>query len=208
MKTHVLLATALLLVPIGAEAKRRGHRTPVMTGFQVPAAQLRGEPMPRPSGDLVLESVNFAGERVSVNLYDGDGSFNEESLEKLYHFFRCRRTGTEKPIDARLFEVLSIIHDRFQRPIQLISGFRNQEHMTSYHFHGSASDIRIEGVDDKVLHAFVASLDNGNMGLGRYPRGHFIHVDVRPEASYRWIDRSPPGGGPARHKKPSKHRNA
>ena len=41
----------------------------------------------------------------------------------------------------------------------------------------------------------MASLDTGGMGLGIYPRAGFVHVDMRPEASYRWVDYSPPGSG-------------
>jgi hypothetical protein len=33
------------------------------------------------------------------------------------------------------------------------------------------------------------------MGIGLYPRAGFVHVDIRPEASYRWTDYSPPGKG-------------
>ena len=205
-----ILVSFLLLSASDASAKtkHKKSREPAFTGFQVPLAELRGEPLPHPSGHLKLESVNFQGESVEVDLYNSDGSFNDDSLEKLYHFWRCRRTGTEKPINPRLFEVLSVIYDHFQLPIQLVSGFRNQDHMSSFHFHGSASDIRIENVDEKVLHEFATSLDIGGMGIGRYPRAHFIHVDVRPEASYRWVDRSPPGENMGHPKKGKKRRNA
>ena len=69
----------------------------------------------------------------------------------------------------------------------------------------SASDVRIQGVSDRSLHDFVATLDTGHMGLGLYPRAGFIHVDVRAEPSYRWIDYSPPGkeAGHARKKRRS-----
>jgi uncharacterized protein YcbK (DUF882 family) len=167
------------------------HREPIFTGWSVPASKFRTEPLPRPSGQLKMVSTTFHGETLDIHLYNADGSFNEAALDEAYHFWRCRRTGTEKPIDPRLFELLSLIYDRFQRPIELVSGFRNQDHMSSYHFHGTASDVRIPGVSDEELQSFVSTLDEGSMGLGRYPRAGFIHVDVRPQ-SFRWIDRSPP----------------
>jgi uncharacterized protein YcbK (DUF882 family) len=218
-RTHKLLALLLALgAPVvahagkdsksGKSSKKKHHSEPVLTGALVPLSRLRSEPLPRPSGNLVVEPVNFGGERVEVNIYNPDGSFNEESLDKLYHAWRCRRTGTEKPIDPHLFELLSIIHDHFGKPLQLVSGFRNQEHTSSFHFHGSASDIRIAGVDDRELHEFATSLDVGGMGIGKYPRAHFVHVDVRPEPSYRWTDRSPPGENMGHKKKSKKHRNA
>ena len=89
------------------------------------------------------------------------------------------------------FSAMAIV-DKFGKPIELVSGFRNQDRQTSFHFHGSAADIRVKGVPDRQLHEFVTSLDTGHLGFGKYPRSGFIHVDVRPQ-SYRWIDRSPPG---------------
>lgn len=185
--------------------KRRAKRLPLLTGFQVPPAMLRSEPLPRPSGHLELTAANFRGEALSVDIYNADGSFNEAALDKLYHLWRCKRTGTEKPVDPHLFEILSLIYDHFQKPIELVSGFRNQERTSSFHFHASASDIRIPGIDEKTLHDFATTLDTGGMGIGRYPRAHFIHVDVRPEPSYRWTDRSAPSnnmGHPHKRKRP------
>lgn len=206
-----LAALLLVLAPSVASAKsgskKKRHSEPVMTGALVPLSKLRSDPLPRPSGNLVVLPVNFPSERVEVNIYNPDGSFNEASLEQLYHAFRCKRTGTEKPIDPHLFEILSIVYDHYGKPLELVSGFRNQEHTSSFHFHGSASDIRIAGVDEKELHTFATSLDVGGMGIGRYPRAKFVHIDVRPEPSYRWTDRSPPGGDGGRKKK-SKRRNA
>ena len=45
----------------------------------------------------------------------------------------------------------------------------------------------------RVLRNFVKGLDTGGMGIGIYPHAGFIHVDVRPEPSFRWVDYSPPG---------------
>ena len=174
------------------KAAKRGHH-PILSGFQVAPAKYRTEPLPKASGHLKLYAVNFKQE-LDVELYNPDGSINEESLDQLNHFWRCKRTGTEKPINPHLFELLSLLQDHFDgRTLELVSGFRNQKRTTSFHFHGSASDIRMPGVSDKQLHAFMQTLDTGNMGLGMYPRAGFIHVDVRPEPSYRWVDWSPPG---------------
>jgi uncharacterized protein YcbK (DUF882 family) len=178
--------------PKKPRAKRK-RRHPVMSGYQVSPGKLRSEPLPRPSGHLKMFAINFH-DGLEVDLYDRDGEFDADALDALNHFWRCKRTNTEKPIDPHLFEILSLVYDHFDgRTIELVSGFRNQKHTTSFHFHGSAADIRIPGVSDKVLHDFVAALDAGGMGLGIYPRAGFIHVDVRPEPSYRWVDYSPPG---------------
>jgi len=102
-----------------------------------------------------------------------------------------RRTGEEHDIDPRLLTILSHVYDHFgDRPLELLSGYRFQRKTTSNHFHGTAADIRISGVRPRDLRAFVHTLDAGGMGVGFYPRVGFIHVDVRPAPSYRWIDNS------------------
>jgi uncharacterized protein YcbK (DUF882 family) len=186
--------------------KRRHHRhvrVPVFSGHLASVGDLRDAPLEKPSGHLEMYAVNFQ-EQVDVELYRKDGSLDPDALDQLNHLFRCRRTDTEKAINPRLFVMLSRIYDHFGKRIELVSGFRNQERTSSFHFHGSASDIRIPGVSDKVLHAYVESLDTGGMGIGIYPRAGFIHVDIRPEPSYRWTDNSPPGTSDMGH--PHKHR--
>jgi uncharacterized protein YcbK (DUF882 family) len=172
--------------------KKKRARGPVFSGRLARADELRTDPLDKPSGHIELYAVNFR-EELDVDLYKEDGSFDEDALDKLNYLFRCKRTDTEKAIDPHLFEMLSRVYDHFGKRIELVSGFRNQTRTSSFHFHGSASDIRIPGVSDTQLHRFVASLDTGGMGLGIYPRAGFVHVDVRPEPSYRWVDYSPPG---------------
>lgn len=187
--------------------KRKRARGPVFQGRLASADELRDDALERPSGRIALYAVNFR-ESLEVNIYNEDGSYNLEALDKLNHLWRCKRTDTEKSIEPRLFEMLSRVYDHFGRRIELISGFRNQQRTSSFHFHGTASDIRIPGVSDQALHKFVSTLDTGGMGLGIYPKAGFIHVDIRPEPSYRWTDYSPPGSGdmgrPKKHKKTRK----
>jgi uncharacterized protein YcbK (DUF882 family) len=178
--------------PQKRKAKKRARA--IFSGRLASVGELRDTPLPKPSGRIELYAVNFR-ESVDVNIYNEDGSFNQEALDTLNHLWRCKRTDTEKSIDPRLFEMLSRIYDHFGRRLELVSGFRNQKRTSSYHFHGSASDIRIPGVSDKQLQAFAASLDTGGMGIGIYPKAGFVHIDIRPEPSYRWVDYSPPGSG-------------
>lgn len=187
MKCPVLLGAALATVLAfgAAHAKRRHPR-----GFSgnVPAL-LRALPAPMPSGELALEVTNLR-ERIHVNLLNLDGTFNAQALEAVAGVFRCKRTGDRRPIDPRLLEVLSHVYDRFGKPLQLLSGYRNQENTHSYHYLGSAADIRVPGVSIRSLRRFVESFDTGIMGVGLYPRSGFVHVDVRPPPSYRWVDTS------------------
>ncbi len=205
----VARADAPDLSPAVRHAKKRHAKAkgPVFSGRLATQSELRDTPLPKPSGHLALHAVNF-NEDVEVSIYKPDGSFDDDALDALNHLWRCKRTDTEKSINPHLFEMLSRIYDHFGHTIELVSGFRNQERTSSFHFHGSASDIRIPGVSDKELHAYVASLDAGGMGLGIYPRAGFIHVDIRPEPSFRWTDYSPPGTSDMGHPHAGKHKHS
>jgi uncharacterized protein YcbK (DUF882 family) len=169
--------------------RHRGGRRSKMIGRPVPDSQLLAEEAPKPSGNLRIYSVNYK-EEANVNIYNPDGSYNEQALAEIGHIFKCRRTGLEHDIDTRLVTILSHVYDHFGRRIELLSGYRFQRRTTSHHFHGAAADIRVPGVDARKVRDFVETLDAGGMGIGWYPRVHFIHVDVRRPPSYRWIDYS------------------
>lgn len=157
-------------------------------GWVVPERKLRRTPAERPSGNLHLVAV-ATHEELKVNIYNADGSYSVEALTEVSHLLRCRRTDAEKDIEPRLLTMLSHVYDQFdERPIQVVSAFRNQRRTTSYHFKAAAIDIRVRGVKPAKVKTFLESLDAGGMGIGMYPRTGFVHVDVRPPPSYRWID--------------------
>jgi uncharacterized protein YcbK (DUF882 family) len=160
-------------------------------GWVVPDDRLRKRLPPPPSGNVHLHN-RYRQESLKVNIFNRDGSYNSDALAALSRLMRCKRTDLETPIEPRLFAILSHITDRFgERRIEVTSGYRNQQRTTSNHYRGSATDIHVQGVDPAELSAFVDSLDSGGMGVGLYPRGGFVHVDIRPPPSYRWIDYSP-----------------
>ncbi len=168
--------------------KRRGRGS--MIGRVVSDSELRMSPLPPPSGNIRVYSINYK-EEIQTNIYNPDGSYDLVAAKEIAHVFRCRRTGEEHEIDPRLLTILSHVYDHFgDRPLELLSGYRFQRKTTSNHFHGTAADIRISGVRPRDLRTFVHNLDTGGMGVGFYPRVGFIHVDVRPAPSYRWIDNS------------------
>ena len=191
----------------GAPTARKKHhkrhaRHPKVSGRVVPEDKLRQDPLPRPSGNLHLVFPGVKDE-VEVNIYNSDGSYNLDALEEASHVLRCRRTETEKPMDPQLLMLLSHVYDHFgSKPIEIVSGYRNQRKQTSNHFKGTATDIRIAGVPPKKLREFAETLDGGGMGIGLYPRGQFVHIDVRPPPSYRWIDYSAPGSNEAEKRPP------
>jgi uncharacterized protein YcbK (DUF882 family) len=173
-----------------AKASKRRVRRGSLLGWVVPDSELRTSPAPRPSGDIRVYSINYK-EELQTNIYNPDGSYSVEAAKQIAHVFRCRRTGEEHEIDPRLLTILSQVNDRFGgRPMELLSGYRFQRRTTSNHFHGTAADIRVAGVRPRDLRDFVHTLDAGGMGVGFYPKVGFVHVDVRPAPSFRWIDNS------------------
>ncbi len=182
----------------GVSVRKHGR----FTGRVVPEGSLRKDPLGKPSGDLELH-MNGLDESVKVNIYNADGSYNIDSLRALDQVLRCRRTDDVKPIEPRLFTILSHVYDHFGgKPIDVVSGYRNQRKKTSNHYKGTATDIRISGVAPKKVELFAESLDTGGLGIGLYPKGQFVHIDVRPLPSFRWIDMSPPNPNASEKKPP------
>jgi len=182
-------------------AKQKGRRKKKVPGRVVPASELRATPLPLPSGKVKLHLL-VTREQVDVDIFNDDGSFDVDQLRRADHMLRCKRTDVEKPIDPRLIVLLSHVHDHFKKRIEIVSGFRNQRKQTSYHFKGSATDIRIPGVPLKKIIQFASTLDTGGMGIGLYPRAQFVHIDVRPPPSYRWIDNARPNSNSADKRPP------
>jgi uncharacterized protein YcbK (DUF882 family) len=172
-------------------------------GRVVPDDKLREDPLQRPSGNIKVVSANNPNEQANVNIYNPDGSYNLDALDELNHVLRCRRTDDEKDIDPQLIVLLSHVYDHFGgRPLEIVSGYRNQRKQSSNHFKGRASDIRITGVSIKKIEAFAETLDRGGMGIGIYPIGGFVHMDVRSPPSYRWTDYSKPNSNAAEKRPP------
>lgn len=194
--------TEVALTPPKKQGTQNWGRHRRLSGGFVAESRLRQSPLARPSGRLHLIFPGLKDE-VEVNIYNEDGSYNLDALERASHVLRCRRTEAEKPIAPRLLMLLSHVEDHFDgKPLEIVSGYRNQRKKTSNHFKGTATDIRIAGVAPRKVREFAETLDGGGMGLGLYPRSGFVHIDVRPSPSYRWIDYSPPGSNAAEKRPP------
>ena len=102
--------------------------------------------------------------------------------------FKCKDGSDEVIVDPELVELLQILRDRINKPIVIVSGYRTKEYNkkikgapNSYHLKGQAADIRVEGVDPKIMAIHAAKV--GFRGIGVY--NNFIHVDVR-QKEYFW----------------------
>lgn len=188
--------------------KRQCRWMNTFQGHAVGEERLRTEPLPTPSGEIWVYAENLR-EEVKVNIFDQAGKYNEDALAQLDNLFRCKRSGEVRAVDPRLYEILSMIYDQYGQRIDLVSGFRNQpDRDTSRHYHASAMDIRVPGISVRELYEFANDLDVGGMGIGKYPRAGFVHVDWRApgEKSYRWTDYSPPTHAPKKARKKGQSR--
>jgi uncharacterized protein YcbK (DUF882 family) len=190
----------------GKGKSRRCHRVRPATivNHRVTDDELRAAPLARPSGHVHV-FVPATGQEVDVNIYNDDGSYNQSALAALDQLWACRRTKEVRAVDPRLYEVLSTINDHFGQRVDLYSGFRFQQNEGSRHFHASAMDVRIEGVNFETLYDYAQTLDPGGMGIGRYPRMNFVHIDFRApgERSVRWTDMAAHTDGSDPGKRPS-----
>ncbi|HHH27798.1 MAG TPA: DUF882 domain-containing protein [Polyangiaceae bacterium] len=100
----------------------------------------------------------------------------------------------------RLLWVLHRIAQAYPwKGIYLYSGYRPSDEPVapgshrSNHAVGRALDLKVDGVKNEDLLAFLWKLPD--VGLGYYPNHPFVHVDVRPRGSGKgvWIDDSGPG---------------
>jgi len=144
-------------------------------------------------GRFTIEAIN-SGEQLDVAFDLGTGEMDADMYRAVRHLMRCRRTGTEAPIDPRLIEMLYRISKRTGEKILLVSGFRTPAFAApnSYHIRGMAADIRIPGMTPLMVRDLARAM--GVHGIGYYPRSQFVHVDLR-EQPYFWTDLGDKGDG-------------
>lgn len=138
--------------------------------------------------------------RTRVRLIDSRGRASRAAIRRMTEIMRPRnatRRDRYPAPSARLLELLARVSDHFGgRTIHVISGFREAggyTRETSQHVAGHAIDIRIDGVPNTTLRDYLRTHDR--VGVGFYPRSHFVHLDVRDRSTY-WVDWSRPGEAP------------
>jgi uncharacterized protein YcbK (DUF882 family) len=132
------------------------------------------------------------GERLTTTYCSG-GCYIPESLQQLNHIMRDFRINEIKPIDPRVFDLLTELGGTLEtdQPFHIISGYRSPQTNAllrerggastgvashSLHMVGQAIDIRVPGVTLDHLRDAAKSLKIG--GVGFYPDLNFVHVDV------------------------------
>jgi uncharacterized protein YcbK (DUF882 family) len=144
------------------------------------------------SGRKSLSFYNTHTEEFLKTAYLENGEYQSDALDKINHILRDHRNGEIKPIDLRLLEALHLIHQKIpsNQPFHVISAYRSPETNSylrsqsrgvarkSYHMLGQAVDFRLPGYPLSKLRQVTMGLQLG--GVGYYPSGDFIHVDVGP----------------------------
>jgi uncharacterized protein YcbK (DUF882 family) len=133
------------------------------------------------------------GEMIDVVYRIGD-VYMPQALMELNHFLRDSHNQEVSFVDPRTFDVLHTMLAKLGKSdgaIDILSGFRSLETNNmlresgttnaaehSQHIDATAIDLRVPGVPAVLLRDAAKSLAVG--GVGYYPAGQFVHVDVGP----------------------------
>ena len=147
----------------------------------------RGRPM------LVLHGM-YIDETVAIPAASDRGGFSASDLDRAAHVLREPATGNEHPVEPRTLDAIYVIQRHFDaQEIRVMSAYRTPipgGSSQGLHGKGRAIDFVVPGASDQDVARFAREI--GFVGVGVYPIGSFVHVDVR-ERSYFWMDRSGPG---------------
>jgi uncharacterized protein YcbK (DUF882 family) len=167
----------------------------------IPAfAQIGTPPTRKPAMRKAYErSVSFRHMHTneSVNIvYWIQGQYVPHALKDINHVLRDHRTGDVKRIDPQLVDLLYAMARRLDtsKPFEVVSGYRSpatnamlrrnstRVAKSSFHMEGMAIDVRMPGVEPRVLARLAREMSAG--GVGFYPRTSFVHLDVGPVRSW------------------------
>ena len=192
----------------------------MLADVMLPDAGMIADDAPATDGPKYeLHLARQSGEILNVIYRVGD-KYIPEAINSLSQFLRDNHDDEVKNYDPRTFDLLHTMLRKVDKPesvIQVLCGYRTQEtndelrasHTTnaaehSQHIEGNAVDIRVPGVAPAQLRDAAKELGAG--GVGYYPKGQFIHVDMGPvrEWSYsgrvsRVSSRVSSSGGGGRH---------
>jgi uncharacterized protein YcbK (DUF882 family) len=205
-KAAVLLTIALLgiVVPSASARKSVAHKHPrlhMLAHAFVNAALPEVGILPLDEDDLPTDGRQYelklahshTGEVIDVVYRIGD-TYIPEALGQLNNFLRDSHNQEATAFDPRTFDLLHTVLAKLNKPdgvIDILSGYRSQETNDmlrasgttnaaehSQHIVAKAIDLRVPGVQAVVLRDAAKSLEAG--GVGYYPAGQFVHVDVGP----------------------------
>lgn len=149
-------------------------------------------PMANGRPELVLHAM-YIDQTAELPAQTDRGGFSAEDLDNAAHTLREPSTGNWHPLEPRTIDMLYRIQTHFEaQEIRVMSAVRTPVPGNGQGLHGKgrAVDFVVPGAADVDVARFAREL--GFVGVGVYPIGSFVHVDVR-ERSYFWMDKSGPG---------------
>ena len=205
-KVHVLLAVLLAgVIPASAASQRPAARrhpryhalTRALVNVALPGTGLLPdyeEELPTDGKKYELKLVRaYTGEALNVVYRIGD-TYIPDALYKLNDFLRDSHNEEVSEYDPRTFDVLHTMLAKLGKTdsaVNILSAYRTQETndelresgttnaaLHSQHIEAKALDLRVPGVPAVQLRDAALSLSAG--GVGYYPKGGFVHVDVGP----------------------------
>ncbi len=128
-------------------------------------------------------------EKLSMTYFE-DGQYVSGAMQEINYLLRDHRSGDVHNMDPDLFNLLYDLQNSLggNKTIQVISAYRSPATNTmlkrsssgvakkSLHMLGQAIDIRIEGVDSKIIQQAGMAMKRG--GVGYYRKSDFVHIDT------------------------------
>lgn len=137
-----------------------------------------------------LAFYNLHTEEKLALTYFEQGRYVTGAVQELSYLLRDHRSGDAYDMDPELFDLLFNLQTILggNKTFQVISAYRSPATNAmlnkqssgvarkSMHMLGKAIDIRVKGVDSKVLQQASISLKRG--GVGYYQQSDFVHIDT------------------------------
>lgn len=128
------------------------------------------------------------GDRLQLTYFE-QGRYINGALNEISQLCRDHHTGDVHPVDPALLDQLYDLKLTLgvNKPFNLVCGYRSpftnamlrsQSHAVaknSLHMQGRAVDIRIEGLDTRIIRDAALTIQRG--GVGYYHRDNFVHLD-------------------------------
>ena len=185
-------AALFALLVVVADARAQGRTTR-------PVAPPRRPAPPRERYPAVALYGAHVGEALTYRPLDDRGRARRDAVRSLERLLRCRQTGARHRLHPRLGAALYQIGRHFAgHRIEIYSGYRPRafcDRAHSRHMSGSAIDFHVDGVDNEALVAFLRKTFHP-AGVGFYPRGVHVHLDVERGVDTYWVDPGRPAHDP------------
>lgn len=145
----------------------------------------------RPAYPPVELQAPAHGERLQLRPFDDKGRPRRNARGELSRILRCPHTGEVRAADARLMPALYRLGRHFGRPLVITSGYRPKRFSTrprSRHLTAAAVDFHVLGVKNLEVVRWLRR-ELHPVGVGYYPQGQHIHLDVDRRWDTFWVQR-------------------